>query len=317
MKKKVALLNSPRRGGPLKWGKELQKFLNMQPGYSCKLITNPLKLIKYHFISPGDIVHAAVPLFYSIWKNPYILTVKGDYSIEKNLWKNFYNLAIKKADIVTVPSQYLKARISELSNAIVIPNAVDLTNFHQVKLNANTNKIRFLIVSNFWFPLKSKGVVNLLELLNKLKFHYKGHDFEVVVVGSGKYIDQVKSYAKKVNYKTIFTGWSDPRKLFKESDIFLYYSYHDNMPNAVLEAMSAGLPIISNNVGALPEMITNRKDGILVMNDDEYLEQVNNLMGDFNFRKKLGQAARMTIEEKFNWEKLVLNYIDIYNDILG
>jgi len=314
MYKSVALLNSPRKGGPLKWSNELEKYIRLDSSYNPKLITSPVRLALFHIHNSFNIVHSAVPITYSLWKKPYLLTVKGDYTIEKSIWHKLYKIAIKKADLVTVPSQYLKDRVPELSEAIVIPNAVDLLRFKQVKL-FEREKISFLIVSNFLFPLKSKGVITLINLLKKFNSSNPNINIKLTIVGQGKYISEVKTASKGCNFEIIFTGWDDPCKYYENSDVFLYYSYHDNMPNSVLEAMSVGLPVISNIVGALPEMISNEQDGFLAKDEEEYLKYISIVVNNFNHRKKIGESARNTIESKFDWKQIIKQFIYIYNKI--
>ncbi|MFA5070034.1 MAG: glycosyltransferase family 4 protein [Patescibacteria group bacterium] len=314
-KKKISLLVPPRTGGPLGWAKNLVYQINKEQTFEAEIVTSPLRIFSSHFKSKGDIIHAAVPLACNFSKKPYILTVKGDFTIEKTIWRSLYFRAIKKADIITVPSQYLKDRIPCLEKAVVIPNAVNLDKFKQVNLN-NNKDFNLLIVSNFCFEDKTRGVINLLKIFEHLNKGMTQPGFRVTVLGDGPYKNIAEKNAAGLSNSVDFVGWADPVEYFDKADIFTYYSYHDNMPNAVLEAMAAGLPVISNVVGALPEMIETGVSGILVQSDEEYKDQLKQLLINYDLRKRVGQGAREKIETKFNWEKVVKEYIAIYQKLI-
>jgi len=314
-KPRIAVWNSPRAGGPLRWSKDLVWQINNSGKYSARLVTDMLGLLKGHVIPQADLIHAAVPITYRGWRKPYVLTVKGDYTIEKNFWKLLYPRAIRMADRVTVPSHYLIERIPALAEAVVIPNAVDLSQFTPTT-QPTGQLIKILVVTNFWFPEKARGVEQLLKLIKSSLTDHESADCQVTIVGDGTYLEKIKKQTKQYKFKTIFPGWSDPRKYFPATNIFLYYSFHDNMPNAVLEAMAAGLPVITNNVGAIPEMIKHGQDGLIAQSDDEYVSFMVELMNQEQRRRQIGLAARRRIETDFAWDRVILKYLDLYQTLL-
>jgi len=114
-----------------------------------------------------------------------------------------------------------------------------------------------------------------------------------------------------------FTGFlTDPKQVLAQSDVFLYYSHHDNFPIVILEAMACGLPAITNNIGAVCEIIENEKDGYIAITDGAYLEYLLNLLSEAGLRIKIGENARKTIESKFDWAKIADEYIKIYKALL-
>jgi O-antigen/teichoic acid export membrane protein/glycosyltransferase involved in cell wall biosynthesis len=81
---------------------------------------------------------------------------------------------------------------------------------------------------------------------------------------------------------------------FKRADIFILPSYAEGLPIAVLEAMAAGLPIITTPVGGIPELIEDGVEGMLVQPGDcqALAEAVARLLGDAELRRQLGERAQ-------------------------
>jgi glycosyltransferase involved in cell wall biosynthesis len=314
-KKHILLLNSPRSGGPLRWSRDLAREINSNGVFSARLITSPAALLAGHFFVRGDLIHTAIPILFHTWKKPLVLTVKGDYTIEKTIWRYLYPRAVRSANVVTVPSDYLRGRIQLLRDAVVIPNAVDLAQFPQLH-QEEKESLECVVVTNFWFPEKARGVRALFAILENVQERSGMPPFHLTVVGGGKYIHAIRRepFARKNDVS--FPGWSDPRAYLHTADVFLYYSFHDNMPNAVLEAMGMGLPVVTNNVGAIPEMIISGKDGLIAANDGDYGEKVQQLLMNYELRRELGSNARTTVKQRFNWSTVIRAYVKLYNTLL-
>jgi glycosyltransferase involved in cell wall biosynthesis len=314
-RKKIEVWNSPRQGGPLRWSKDLTAQINKQGTYQAKLVTHPMSLISEMAYTSADVIHAAVPVVGRLWRKPLVLTVKGDYTIEKNIWKWLYPVSIQFADVITVPSRYLIDRIPALAKAVVIPNAVDLKQF-SVSSPPEGEVVRILMVTNFWFPEKARGVEHLLSLIQQTLATSPNTKIQVTIVGDGVYLEKIKRSAANLPFEISFPGWSDPRKFFSTTNLFLYYSFHDNMPNALLEAMASGLPVMTNEVGAVSEMIVHERDGLVPSSDEQYIQYLRQLLTDSKARQKLAQAARARIEKDFSWDRVIGRYLEIYRKFL-
>lgn len=303
---------TPRFGGPFINGRDLVSTLNKRG-----IVANHTHKLKDLLMSPlyqsTDIVHAmGIPITYRVWRNPVVLTILADHRMEKNIWKFLFPKAIKKADVLTTTSRFLK-EVLDLHDAIVIPNAI-LPERYNLTKHGEKDTIKLVIVTAFYFPKKAKGILNLAEILAKAQ-RMTEKNIECKVVGGGPYLDEIKNKVRK-DAKIDFVGFrQNSRKIIKKSDIFVYYSGHDNLPTAVLEAMACGLPVVTNQVGAVSEMITNGRDGYIAKNDDNYLVHLLNLLEDFRLRQRLGRSARKTVEEKFSLGKIVEKYIRLYEKL--
>ena len=209
---------------------------------------------------------------------------------------------------------FLKERLN-LQDAIVIPNAIFPEQFGMVK-HADKDAINLVTIHGFYFKDKAKGILDVLEVLDSLPEEVR-KNINYTVVGGGPYLKEVMAEAKKYNVNVQFTGMlPSPREVLEGSDIFIYYSHHDNFPIVILEAMACGLPVVTNSVGAVGEIIQHEKDGFIVNNHHSYAEYLIQLIKDSELRTKVGEKARKAVEARFNWETVIDEYIDIYQKLI-
>jgi len=310
----VDLLLPRRAGGVVRWGEDLAKALNGKK-FLIRIFRGEKEVLNYLFFKKkGNIVHSTIPLPFWPFRVPLVLTIHGLFLKEKNIWSKFYPFTIKKADIITVPSFWLKNKLS-IKNSIVIPNGIYLNQFEKRKnINLKTKKeIIFLTLTNFNFYEKCKGLLSIYKALKELKIKKK---ITFYILGDGEF---KKEFFKKIksfnNVKISFEGYKDPKPFFKKADIFLYFSFLDVFAISILEGMAFGLPIITNEFGAAKEIIDNRKEGIIVNNYKEMKNAILEIINK-NLGEKLGENARKKIEKKFNWEILKRKWEKIYESLV-
>lgn len=314
--KKLILLITPRKyGGPWQWGADLVAELNKTERFKAKHVFT----LKDKFLSPfnfrGRILHTTNPLAFSFLMRPLILTIHGQ--IHGRLWKFFYWLGCRRASIVTVPSKFLKSDL-KIKSAVVISNAIDTLKFSEVN-PIERDYFNILTVTKFWFPEKARGLFELAQIIFNLA---KDFDKRINwrIVGYGPLLEDIKksvaSLERPKNLSVQWFGYDTPQKYFSDSDIFAYFSYEDNMPIAVMEAMASGLPVVTNQIGAVGEIIDSGIDGFMSMDFQDYQNILLKLMNDFGLRKNIGQAARQKIKNKFSWEAILPNWIEIYKTLL-
>jgi glycosyltransferase involved in cell wall biosynthesis len=104
---------------------------------------------------------------------------------------------------------------------------------------------------------------------------------------------------------------------FAAADVFLLPSREEGMPIAILEAMRAGLPIITTTVGGIPEMIKDGTSGILIEpeNPQKIAEALLTLMNNKVLREELASGARAVFETKFETRVCISELETIYESI--
>jgi glycosyltransferase involved in cell wall biosynthesis len=89
------------------------------------------------------------------------------------------------------------------------------------------------------------------------------------------------------------------------------------MPNAVLEAMSTGLPVVATRIAGSEELVIEGETGFLVQteNVDELRESLRRILVDPGQRKKMGLASRRRVEENYSWKNVAEQYKNLLDVI--
>ena len=116
-----------------------------------------------------------------------------------------------------------------------------------------------------------------------------------------------------------FTGLLSPNEWRMKSekyDLFINTTNFDNTPVSVMEAMALGLPVISTNVGGLPYLISNKKDGVLVDEKDEnqMVMVICELLKNKINAAEIAKNARNKVEQ-FDWFIVKEQWHNIFADV--
>lgn len=148
----------------------------------------------------------------------------------------------------------------------------------------------------------------LPELVERIGKQLDYREFQIDVYGE-KSQDVRKNIFKgirSINYKGTYDGFSSIPT--QEYDILLYTAKDDGVPNVILEATAAGLPIIASNDGGVGEFIRNGKTGILIedfLNPTAYVEALREVFNKPEDLPKYVKAAQDLLMQRHSWEKFV------------
>lgn len=100
--------------------------------------------------------------------------------------------------------------------------------------------------------------------------------------------------------------------------IFVYITHSEGLGSGVLLAMSAGLPVVASKIGGLPEVIRHRENGLLVENTAEAIAAgIRELLGNPEFARRMGQAARQTVSERFTVDRMASGTLAVYKQVMA
>jgi glycosyltransferase involved in cell wall biosynthesis len=142
------------------------------------------------------------------------------------------------------------------------------------------------------------------------------------IVGDGPRREELERLAStlRISAQVQFLGHRDDvPEVLRESDVFAFPSFMEASPNAVLEAMAAGLPIVATRVGGIPEVIEHEQGGLLVPPGDErsLAAAIVRVIERPALAAQFGDAARQVAESRFSFVRMVGEFQQLYFDELA
>jgi glycosyltransferase involved in cell wall biosynthesis len=199
-----------------------------------------------------------------------------------------------------------------LSNAVLVPNGVDASEF--VGMSHHDQAIRFLFVGRHVYQ---KGIDVLLEAAALVRSR-TGEPFLLELAGDGPDRPRLerKAQALGVSDRIRFLGTlSRPDLLhaYGSATVFVLPSRFEGFPLVILEAWAAGLPVIATEVGGVPDLC-NSGNAILVPSDHPkpLADAMISLARDPARRESLGSAGRSLVEERYTWDTIAQEYERVY-----
>jgi glycosyltransferase involved in cell wall biosynthesis len=204
----------------------------------------------------------------------------------------------------------------------VIPQGLDLQIFRPPKDSNTNSKLRILFVG--WL-VERKGLRELLAAFAHVCATH-GRNIELWIRGDGSLRELVEAYARKYPIKMLpRVPWFELANLYRVCDIFCFpvkprYQFgimiqEDQPAFSLLEAMASGLPIISSNIGAIPEAIGNQNPLTRPGSVNEIIDALSLLIQDKSFRAELGRSNRRRAEELYDgrtqWQKYERALMDL------
>jgi glycosyltransferase involved in cell wall biosynthesis len=148
---------------------------------------------------------------------------------------------------------------------------------------------------------------------------------QIIYLGRNSYekgFDILKKIESKLNGNIIYCTdllWKDAMIELKKSSLLVVPSRMESLPTNIKEAFYFKIPVIANNVGGIPELITNDYSGILVPsgNNTKLVTAINDLLSDSERSISLGNAGHDFVINNLTWKKVLPKYIDFYTNLLN
>lgn len=270
-----------------------------------------------HFIFPDGIVSYVIKKLTGL---PYIITIHGSdvpgynpdrFACQHKVLGPLWRRVVQSASQIVSPSDTLKSllhRHCPTAPVVNIPNGL-LPN----KFNPDLEKTnRILVVSRMF---ARKGIQYILQALATLQ---NDNIHEVNIVGDGPHLATLKHMARTLRVQAKFWGHlnntsPELKHLYETSQIFVFPSEAENFPIVLLEAMGAGLAIITTQGTGCAEVVG--ETGMLVppKNVNAIRKNLIQLMNDPELCKRLGMAARKRFEKSFTWDVVTKQYEKVYD----
>jgi glycosyltransferase involved in cell wall biosynthesis len=233
-------------------------------------------------------------------------------------YRFFFKHASRTWEKIVVNSEYmrndLKRKGDFSSKTIVIPNGVDVEALQAASPIALTGDPSFLYAGHI---RQHKGVDFLVGAFKQLSEKKGFENAHLHLIGSGSMEQDCKKLVQMESLHTRIHFWGAQSqrlmpRLIKGCDIFVLPSRQDASPIVLLEAMAAERPIISTNVGGIPEILKHGRNALLVRPEqDKLAAAMEALGGNEDLRKVFSRNNRSDVQA-FSWDKISKAYVKLY-----
>jgi len=267
-------------------------------------------------LAPNGILRDAfISIIIKIFKIPLISHYRGnvvDFPKKLNRGLNYkilrflFSMSNRNIVLNLLSKKHCNSEFNS-KNTLIIPNFIEDTILSN-KAHFKNKKLKVIYVGAI---IKAKGIEDIITLASE----HKNIDFECV----GDIVDK-ELYNKYDNL--IFTGSLERADVIRklcESSIFIFPSHSEGFPNAVLEAMAVGLPIIGSNAGAIPEMVDDGLGGYVFegKNLKECKKAFNNIIYDKEKLMVMGNYNRNKVVNNYTHKKVVGQLCKLYDEAIS
>ena len=228
------------------------------------------------------------------------------------------NLFVRCVDLNITISRIMMEYLRQYNiNSIFIYNGVEISKNNKLKYlkefrGGESTQYKILFPSR---PSSLKGISSIYKLAkysntknNKLIF--------IFTCSKSKFINLSKLRNENIPDNIIFLNWVNHKKLLNEMkncDLVIYPSqYLEPFGRVPIEAMNEGIPVAVSNFGALPEIVINRENGLILDYEktSETYEEIINLLKNKSFQESLIINGYKSIKENFSMEKVAKTYTE-------
>jgi len=241
------------------------------------------------------------------------------YQNSGNIIKRWVKKGFDKSNVICL-SDKMKGDLGNLKTrkTFVLNNGVQ---FEDLRIIKKPGPIHLIFFSNLNV---SKGIFVFLETLNEL--NKKNIDFRTSIVGEEFDVtyNQVLEYLDEHNIRNKVEQLgplyeSEKWSCLQESDIMILPTENDSFPLTILEALQAGLVVISTSVGGIPDIIQNGVNGIIIENISSELiaNQVEDLISNPDKMSAIKIEAVKSYRNRYTFEVFEKNMLNIFQEIMS
>jgi L-malate glycosyltransferase len=224
---------------------------------------------------------------------------------------------LKRANLLVAPSAFLAEKIGCCGFPVrVIPNVVNLAKYpfrERARISPQ------LIWMRSFHPIYNPQMA--IEVFAELRKTFPAAT--LVMAGKDKGLEgEIKKMAARLNLSDAvrFAGFLDETKKIEEfaaADIYLNTNRIDNMPVSVVEACAMGLPVVATNVGGLPFLISDGKNGLLCQNENvgQMVACIKRLLENPELTGKISRSGR-ALAERSAWTTVKKDWENLFREIV-
>jgi glycosyltransferase involved in cell wall biosynthesis len=310
-----------RLGGILVFPRLLKVLVRQRVNYSI------LHCSTFGYLSGLTVLAARV------LRRPTLLRVATENDVREfadgRHWKpRLFFYLLRSATGVIAPSDAIRKELLGAGfpdkKIFVVPNAVDVERFRPAAPGEQAEAKRVLnlpadrlVIGTVARLVQRKGIDVLLRAFARV---LPNHCAQLIIIGDGPLSDGLHALAKdlRIDRSVTWLGLqADPEKWLRAMDVFAFPSRLEGSPNAILEAMATGLPIVATAIGGVVDLIQEGVTGVLVPPDDPDMlaAALARLARDADRRTNMGSHAHLRAVEVFSLDKTISRVIDLYTNV--
>lgn len=230
--------------------------------------------------------------------------------------------------LTEIERKYLTWLGADPDKIVIIPNAVDSS---LLEYQPNVQRFRdehdlkeaklVLFVGRIGL---AKGLDTLVDAIPAV-LDQSGGDVRFVLIGpdwGDRCVLEARARGLGVEANVLFTGALVGDQLldaYHAADVVVLLSRFDASPIVLVEAMAAGKPIVATRVGGIPDIVQDGANGLLVEPGDARAaaSAINRILADRALAKRLGQAGKALVREKFQWNQVTGQVASLYSEVLS
>ncbi|MBP2673488.1 MAG: hypothetical protein H6Q84_328 [Deltaproteobacteria bacterium] len=167
---------------------------------------------------------------------------------------------------------------------------------------------------------RQKGFDLLFEAFGRIAREFPA--VRLIILGKGEERDVLRALADSlgISARVDFPGWlSNPHAVISRASVFVLSSRYEGFPNALLEAMACGTPVVSTDCPSGPREILEGGAGLLVPNENPaaMAKALQALLSDPLLRERVGRRGKARVEERYSLRKMVSAYERLFEDVVA
>jgi glycosyltransferase involved in cell wall biosynthesis len=254
-----------------------------------------------------------IPSVVSIIGNPAYTKIRRGLRLKITMW------VLSNCNYITVTGNnsrmYLIRKGIPAEKVFVLPNTLDFTLFHKIRLNKEYDIISLGRIS------EEKHVDIFVKIVAELKT--KIPNIKAAIGGNGPQKEMIINLVKQLKLdKNIevcgFIPYEELNSFFNKGKVFLLTSESEGFPRTIIQAAACGLPVVSSNVGDITDVIEHNISGFLVneySDVNEYSSRVYQLLNDQELYERFSTTLENNVKKQFITENASKVWQDIFDRI--
>lgn len=263
-------------------------------------------------------------------KTPTVLSIIGRDIPGPNipsLWKNYAKSVSRAVSERIYISEYCRKALfgPDSDDGEIIPFGVDTDKFKPDLDGSQIKKaLKIPVGMTVLFALQRLDQWKRVDvIIQAMKYVLKKKDVFLVIGGKGSEKDRLVQMTEDLGLSSriFFTGYikeDDLPLYYAMADLFVFHSTYETFGVALLQAMAAGIPIVTIDTTAIPELIHHNQNGILVepLDPSGLADAVVSLLEDKGAMVRFSEESRKIIMEKYDWDCVAASYEKVFHRCL-